>query len=327
VFSDDIRSAKIVDMKHELDLPRAARQVLRDLALAGLSEIAVTIPSQESIAALTIELSSLPVPQPTAIAPLPVTSTAEASQQPVAQAPLMRPAPPVPTVASTPPVSTPPTPSLTSALPAQARTPMPKVKRDPKTISLELAKWAKTVSTCQRCQELAATRTQTVFGVGNPTARVMFIGEAPGADEDEKGEPFVGRAGQLLNKIIAACGWERSDLYICNILRCRPPGNRNPLPSEAANCREYLDAQIALVQPEYIVCWGTIAAQNLLGLTDPISRMRKKFFEYKNSRVLCTYHPSYLLRNPSAKKDVWEDLQILLVEMGVDLNTLPKPAK
>jgi uracil-DNA glycosylase, family 4 len=204
---------------------------------------------------------------------------------------------------------------------------MPKVKRDPKTISLELAKWAKTVSTCQRCQELAATRTQTVFGVGNPTARVMFIGEAPGADEDEKGEPFVGRAGQLLNKIIAACGWERSDLYICNILRCRPPGNRNPLPSEAANCREYLDAQIALVQPEYIVCWGTIAAQNLLGLTDPISRMRKKFFEYKNSRVLCTYHPSYLLRNPSAKKDVWEDLQILLVEMGVDLNTLPKPAK
>jgi DNA polymerase len=173
------------------------------------------------------------------------------------------------------------------------------------------------VKGCTRCQELASTRTQTVFGVGNPEARVMFIGEAPGADEDAQGEPFVGRAGQLLNKIIAACGWTREDLYICNILRCRPPGNRTPLPQEAANCREYLDGQISIVDPDYIVCWGSCAAQNLLGMTDAIGKMRQKWFQYGRAKVLCTYHPSYLLRNPEAKKPVWDDMQLLMAEMGV----------
>jgi len=173
------------------------------------------------------------------------------------------------------------------------------------------------VKGCTRCPELAATRTQTVFGVGNPQARVMFVGEAPGADEDAQGEPFVGRAGQLLNKIIAACGWRREDLYICNILRCRPPGNRTPAPQEAANCREYLDGQIAIVDPEYIVCWGTCAAQNLLGMTDTIGKMRGKWFQHGRAKVLCTYHPSYLLRNPEAKKPVWEDMQLLMADMGV----------
>lgn len=173
------------------------------------------------------------------------------------------------------------------------------------------------VKNCTRCHELAATRTQTVFGVGNAQARVMFVGEAPGADEDAQGEPFVGRAGQLLNKIIAACGWKREDLYICNILRCRPPGNRTPLPQEAANCREYLDGQIAIVDPEYIVCWGTCAAQNLLGMTDAIGKMRGKWFQHGRAKVLCTYHPSYLLRNPEAKKPVWDDMQLLMADMGV----------
>jgi len=173
------------------------------------------------------------------------------------------------------------------------------------------------VKGCTRCHELATTRTQTVFGVGNPEAKVMFIGEAPGADEDAQGEPFVGRAGQLLNKIIAACGWQREDLYICNILRCRPPGNRNPLPQEAANCREYLDGQIEIVDPDYIVCWGTCAAQNLLGETDTIGKMRRKWYQHGRAKVLCTYHPSYLLRNPEAKKPVWEDMQLLMAEMGV----------
>lgn len=186
-----------------------------------------------------------------------------------------------------------------------------------------LAAIATCVAGCTRCPELAATRTQTVFGVGNPEAKVMFIGEAPGADEDATGEPFVGRAGQLLNKIIAACGWTRDEIYICNILRCRPPGNRAPLPQEAANCREYLDGQIAIVDPDYIVCWGTSAAQYLLGMTDTIGKMRTKWFEYGRAKVLCTYHPSYLLRNPEAKKPVWEDMQLLLAEMGI---TPPKPA-
>jgi DNA polymerase len=179
-----------------------------------------------------------------------------------------------------------------------------------------LSDLAKCVAQCVRCPHLARTRTQTVFGVGNPRARVMFIGEAPGADEDRLGEPFVGRAGQLLTKIIEACGWKREEIYICNILRCRPPENRTPTEEEAANCREYLDAQIAIIQPEYIVCWGSCAAQNLLGTKDPIGRMREKFYQHGSAKVLCTYHPSYLLRNPAAKKPVWEDMKLLLKELG-----------
>jgi uracil-DNA glycosylase len=182
----------------------------------------------------------------------------------------------------------------------------------------QLCALAQVVAACTRCTELAKTRKQTVFGVGNPQARVMFIGEAPGADEDRLGEPFVGRAGQLLNRIIAACGWNREDVYICNILRCRPPENRTPLPAEAANCREYLDGQIGIVQPEYIVCWGSCAAQNLLGVTESIGKMRQRWYSYGNARVLCTYHPSYLLRNPDAKKPVWDDMQLLLKDMGLE---------
>jgi len=176
------------------------------------------------------------------------------------------------------------------------------------------------VAACQRCQELAGARTQTVFGVGNPQARIMFIGEAPGADEDRQGEPFVGRAGQLLDRIIVACKLKREDVYICNILKCRPPGNRNPSTTEAANCREFLDAQIATVDPEYIVCWGTVAAQNLLDTTTTIGKLRKQFFSHGRAKVLCTYHPSYLLRNPAAKKDVWDDMKFLFREMDVELD-------
>lgn len=180
------------------------------------------------------------------------------------------------------------------------------------------------VSACTRCSELAASRTQTVFGVGNANAEIMFVGEAPGADEDRVGEPFVGKAGQLLDRIIAASGWRREDLYICNILRCRPPGNRNPTNDEAANCREYLDGQIEAVKPRWIVCWGSVAAKNLLGVDRPIGRMRKQLFDSHGAKVLCTYHPSYLLRNPSAKKEVWADLQFLYREMG---HTPPKIRK
>ncbi|HEX6987478.1 MAG TPA: uracil-DNA glycosylase, partial [Planctomycetaceae bacterium] len=171
-----------------------------------------------------------------------------------------------------------------------------------------------------RCEELAATRTQTVFGAGNPQAAIFFLGEAPGADEDRTGEPFVGKAGQLLNRIIAACRLTREEIYIGNILKCRPPGNRNPTPREAANCREYLSAQLAIVDPDYIVCWGRIAAENLLGLKDPIGRLRQKMFKYGRAKVAATYHPSYLLRNPAAKKDVWEDMKWLFRDMGVDLD-------
>jgi uracil-DNA glycosylase family 4 len=172
---------------------------------------------------------------------------------------------------------------------------------------------------CERCRELATTRTQTVFGVGNPNARLCFMGEAPGADEDKQGEPFVGRAGQLLNKIIEACTLKREDVYILNTLKCRPPGNRNPLPTEVANCREYLNRQLDIIQPEFICCLGLVAAQALLGTESTMSKLRKRFFDYRGSRVLCTYHPAYLLRNPGAKKDVWEDMQLLMREMGIAL--------
>ncbi|MDB4637644.1 uracil-DNA glycosylase [Planctomycetaceae bacterium] len=184
-----------------------------------------------------------------------------------------------------------------------------------------LSRLAKKVAECTRCQELASTRTQTVFGVGDPNAKIMFIGEAPGADEDAQGEPFVGRAGKLLTKIIEACDMQREEIYICNILRCRPPGNRNPSPEEASHCREYLDKQIKIVNPEYIVCWGSVAAKNLLDSETPIGKMRGEFYEYAGAKVLCTYHPSYLLRNPPAKKFVWEDMQLLFADMGITLKS------
>ncbi len=182
-----------------------------------------------------------------------------------------------------------------------------------------LAEVQREVAACTRCKELARTRTQTVFGVGNPYARLVFVGEAPGVDEDRQGEPFVGAAGQLLNRILQACTLARGDVYICNILRCRPPGNRNPLPAEAANCREYLDRQLAIIRPEFICCLGTVAAQNLLHTSDSIGRLRGRFHDYQGIQVLCTYHPAYLLRTPSAKRSTWEDMQMLMAEMGIEL--------
>ena len=172
---------------------------------------------------------------------------------------------------------------------------------------------------CTRCSELASTRTQTVFGGGNPHARLCFLGEAPGADEDASGEPFVGRAGQLLTKIIEACTLRREDVYILNVLKCRPPGNRAPLPDEVSNCRGYLERQLALIQPEFICCLGAVAAQALLQTQTPIGKLRGTFHALGETQVICTYHPAYLLRNPPAKKDVWEDMKMLMRKMGVNL--------
>jgi uracil-DNA glycosylase family 4 len=172
------------------------------------------------------------------------------------------------------------------------------------------------VSTCTRCAELASTRTQTVFGVGKIDPELCFIGEAPGADEDATGEPFVGPAGQLLNRIITACGMKREEVYICNIIKCRPPGNRLPQVHEAANCREYLERQLELVRPKFICALGACAAQNLLDTKAPIGRLRGQFHSYRGIPVLCTYHPAYLLRSPDKKRDVWEDMKKLLHRMG-----------
>jgi DNA polymerase len=196
-------------------------------------------------------------------------------------------------------------------------------RRSPAERERALAVIAREVAGCTKCDELAARRTQTVFGVGNPAPRLCFLGEAPGADEDRQGEPFVGRAGQLLTRIIEACGMRREDVYILNVLKCRPPDNRTPLPHEVHNCRPYLDRQLAILEPEYICCVGSVAAQTLLETDVTIGKLRGKLHEYRGIPVVCTYHPAYLLRNPAAKKDTWEDMKMLLRHMGLEP---PRPA-
>jgi DNA polymerase len=182
----------------------------------------------------------------------------------------------------------------------------------------ELTVLAERVAGCTRCNELVVSRSKTVFGVGPVDAELCFIGEAPGATEDQRGEPFVGEAGQLLNRILAACGFKREEVYIANICKCRPPGNRLPTAAEAGNCREYLERQLELVRPRFICALGACAAQNLLGTTQGIGKLRGRFHDYKGIPVLCTYHPAFLLpgRSPHKKKDVWEDMKKLLERMG-----------
>ena len=166
------------------------------------------------------------------------------------------------------------------------------------------------IHNCTKCS-LGFTRTKFVFGVGNPKADILFIGEAPGRDEDLKGEPFVGRAGQLLDKMLAAIDLDRTQVYIANILKCRPPGNRPPLPEESEACLPHLAEQIRLIAPKFIVCLGRSAAQFLLQTTTPISKMRGHWYEFGNAKMLVTFHPAALLRNPEWKKDSWEDLKDL----------------
>ncbi|MBF0254791.1 MAG: uracil-DNA glycosylase [Candidatus Omnitrophica bacterium] len=168
---------------------------------------------------------------------------------------------------------------------------------------------------CGACA-LAQTRRNVVLGEGSRAAELMFVGEAPGFDEDAQGRPFVGKAGQLLDRIIEAMGFRRKDVYIANCLKCHPPQNRNPLPEEIAVCRHLLDRQVDLVQPRVVCALGKFAAQTLLGSDEPISRLRGRFFEYRGRRLIATFHPAYLLRNPSDKKIVWSDMRMILAELG-----------
>ena len=190
---------------------------------------------------------------------------------------------------------------------------------DPSQKPSELAVIQQEVAECMKCEELCHRRTQTVFGVGDPSTRLVFVGEGPGADEDRQGEPFVGAAGQLLDKIIGACKLSRHDVYILNTVKCRPPGNRNPNPTELSNCWGYAERQLEVIQPEFICCLGSVAARTVLNTTQSIGKLRRKFHSYRGSKVLVTYHPAYLLRTPSAKKHVWEDMKLLMAEMGVEL--------
>jgi uracil-DNA glycosylase family 4 len=164
---------------------------------------------------------------------------------------------------------------------------------------------------CSRCKLHTLGRKQIVFGVGNPNADLMFVGEAPGADEDEQGIPFIGRAGQLLTKIIEAIDLKREDVYIANIIKCRPPQNRNPEPDEVASCEPFLFRQIDVIKPKVIVALGKYAAQTLLRSETPISRLRGQQFDYRGAKLIPTFHPAYLLRNPSSKREVWEDMKLV----------------
>jgi DNA polymerase len=178
---------------------------------------------------------------------------------------------------------------------------------DPAT---ELESFRDQICTCMNCS-LGQTRHSFVFGTGNPQAGIMFIGEAPGADEDRQGVPFVGKAGQLLTKIIEAIHLKRDDVYICNMLKCRPPNNRDPLPEEVAECEPYLKRQIEIVKPKIICTLGRIATQAILRTTGPMRALRGKLHQYEGIPVIVTYHPAALLRNPSLKRDAWEDVKWL----------------
>ncbi|OGW77955.1 MAG: hypothetical protein A2Z83_05075 [Omnitrophica bacterium GWA2_52_8] len=171
---------------------------------------------------------------------------------------------------------------------------------------------------CTLCHELASTRKNVVFGSGNAKARLMFVGEAPGRDEDEQGLPFVGRAGQLLTKIIESAGLSREQVFIANTLKCRPPKNRPPEPEEVANCGSFLTRQIQIINPEIICALGTFASQALLKSTLPISQLRGKFTLLNGIKIICTFHPAYLLRNPNEKRKVWEDMIKIKQELAKD---------
>ncbi|HUN66071.1 MAG TPA: uracil-DNA glycosylase [Bacteroidota bacterium] len=180
---------------------------------------------------------------------------------------------------------------------------------EPWTAAASLGDLNGQIRSCLKCG-LGPTRTNFVFGVGNPQSPVMFVGEAPGADEDAQGEPFVGRAGQLLNKIIEAVGMKREEVYICNILKCRPPNNRDPLPSEMELCSPYLVKQIELIRPKFIICLGRISAQWLLQTTETLTSLRGRVHNFRGARLIVTYHPAALLRNPNWKRPAWDDMKL-----------------
>ena len=173
------------------------------------------------------------------------------------------------------------------------------------------------VMACRKCEDIVCRRQRTVFGAGPTTARIVMFGEAPGADEDRTGEPFVGAAGQLLDKILIASSLKRDEVYIMNSLKCRPPNNRTPVDSEIDNCRPFFESQLETIQPDYIVCWGAIAVRAVLKSTESVGRLRGKFHSYRGAKVMVTYHPAYLLRNPDAKKLTWEDMKMLMREIGI----------
>lgn len=244
-----------------------------------------------------------------------VTTISTASEQ-VEPASVVTPNAPPP-AASSPAAKTSPSRLAPVASTVVSSAPYPGIPLPVADVTSALESLARSVAGCTRCKVLASCRTQTVFGEGSPQPRFVFLGEAPGAEEDQAGRPFVGEAGQLLTKMIEAIHLRRDDVYLLNTVKCRPPGNRNPGPDEVANCREYLETQLQLLRPEYIVCLGTVSSQALLQSKLSIGRLRQTFHQYHDSKVLAIYHPTYLLRNPDAKRATWADLQLLMKDAGL----------
>lgn len=254
-------------------------------------------------------------PKPTGAPEL--RSSARAIAPPVSAPPVSAPPVSAPPLAPKPP-STPVTSAPSAKIPMgpPVESPWLTPAKNPQERIAALSQLKVKVEACRLCHELACQRKQTVFGVGPVTTRFVMVGEAPGAEEDRIGDPFVGPAGQLLDKILIATGIPRDQVYILNTIKCRPPGNRVPSDSESENCRPFLEAQLEILQPDYIVCWGAVAVRAILGTTESIGRLRGRFHWYKKSKVLVTYHPSYLLRAPEAKKLTWEDMKTLMRELG-----------
>jgi uracil-DNA glycosylase len=241
---------------------------------------------------------------------VPATSPSIVSQEPILPKPTPRPVPAKVAPAAPPPIIvTPARPSLFEAVDKITDDTLLKVRED--------------LGDCTRCK-LHKGRNKLVFGDGNPKAQLVFVGEGPGADEDMQGLPFVGRAGKLLTQMIEAMGLQRRDVYICNVVKCRPPENRAPEPDEVATCSPYLLRQIDVIHPKVIVCLGAVAAKTLLNTTRGISSFRGEWLDWRGHKLMATYHPAYLLRNPPAKADVWKDLQKVMAELGL---ALPKKAK
>lgn len=279
-------------------LIRVVRQRLEALGRAGIDRIPLPI------------LPSRPMPLADTAPAIPSTSRPKPAPTPPPARPTVAPvAPPIPAAR----VVTPP-PAVGSLFEEpELEVVVPAAEREG-----QLATMAAEVASCARCPHLAASRTRTVFGEGSPTARLMFVGEAPGADEDRTGRPFVGRAGALLTDMITkGMGLSRDEVYIANVLKSRPPENRPPLPDEIAHCLPYLERQVAIVRPEFLCLLGKTAASALLETALPLGKLRSKWHRYRGIPTIVTYHPSALLRNPAWKRDTWEDLQILMQAMGL----------
>jgi len=278
-----------------------ARAELR--AVVGQLRTNLTQRARSGLARVSVDLTTRPAGERKA-APVPARAGAASVARPVAQAA--------------------PTPAAVAAAPVVEVVAAPD---KPRTGGAGLKLLRDDIGDCKRCK-LAPSRTNLVYGVGNPDADLVFVGEAPGADEDAQGEPFVGKAGQLLTKMIEAMGYSRSDVYICNVLKCRPPGNRNPEPDEVASCEPFLKRQLAAIRPRMIVALGKFAAQCLLRDDTPITRMRGSLRSYEGIPLMPTLHPAYLLRDPSKKKLAWEDLKAVnaaLARVGIHPPRTPAP--